>query len=558
MLLLGVHSGWSDAGAALFDDYRLLAAVPLARISGVAHDGGRLPIEAIADCLDIADVRPGDVAGLALSRGVFPGRHYRALSLPRRVSRGLRHLLGRDTPISLAQESRRKNSPAESLLDLPMLAGDLGLNRHIPTRIYSHHAAHALLPLVNAGWRDGLIFTADNGGDGLCYTAQVLKFGRLASFYSDSVNTMRGEASLGQLIDLAVAGLDLPDAAALYALAQQGEPVFAQALHAHFRVDADGHILSDFRLDGGAERWLRGLAEGHPPALIAASLTRMIADILGLALTRLLQRHELSSLALGGSVFADPWLLQALQARLPDVSITVQAASDDTLLPLGGALDYLLQRDGIDGFLQQRQSLRDAAWGRDYSNDIDPVLANAGCRLVSRDPLQAAAALLHTGKTVAVYGGRAGGADGGAARVILFSGAIAGASANVNLRLDRPGFLAPKLYAPRDALRDLVPGSEHRDPAIAQALAERWRPQLPAALASGALLQIAPVDEESQPLLHDLLTTYKALSWLPALLGVPMQIGHDPVLDAPGEAMRLLQDDRVDYLVTEHAVWEKA
>jgi len=558
MLLLGVHSGWSDAGAALFDDYRLLAAVPLSRISGMSHDGGRLPVEAIADCLEIANVRPGDVAGLALSRGVFPGRHYRTLSLPRRVSRGLRHLLGRDTPISLAQESQRKKASAESLLDLPMLAGDLGLNRHIQTRLYTHHAAHALLALNEAGFTDGLIFTADNGADGVAYSAQVLKFGRLASFYSDGVDAARGQAALGQLVDLAVAGLDLPDATALFALAQQGEPVFAQALHAHVRVDADGHILSDFAADGGAERWLRALAEGHPPALIAASLARLIADILGLAITRLLQRHELSSLALGGSLFADPWLLQALQQRLPDVTICVQAATDDTLLPLGGALDYLLQRDGIGGFLRGRRPLREADWGRDYAPDIDPVLANAGCRLVSRDPLQAAAALLHAGKTVAAYGRRAGGVDGGAARVILFSGALAGAAANVNLRLDRPGFLAPKLYAPRDALADLVPGSDSRDPAMAQALAERWRPQLPAALASGTLLQVAAVDEQAQPLLHDLLTTYKALSWLPALLGVPMQVGQEPVLDAPGEVIRLLQDDRVDYLVTEHAVWEKA
>lgn len=557
MLLLGVHSGWSDAGAALFDDYRLLAAVPLSRISGMAHDGGRLPVEAIADCLEIANVRPGDVAGLALSRGVFPGRHYRALSLPRRVSRSLRHLLGRDTPISLAQEAQRKKTSAESLLDLPMLAGDLGLNRHIPTRLYTHHAAHALLALNETTFTDGLIFTADNGADGTAYSAQVLKFGRLASFYSDGVAAAQGQAALGQLVDLAVAGLDLPDPSALFALAQQGEPVFAQALHAHVRVDADGHILSDFAADGGAERWLRALAEGHPPALIAASLTRLIADILGLALTRLLQRHELSALALGGSLFADPWLLQALQQRLPDVTIRVMAASDDTLLPLGGALDYLLQRDGVDGFLRGRRPLRAADWGRDYAADIDPVLANAGCRLVSRDPLQAAAALLHAGKTVAAYGRRAGGSDGGAARVILFSGALAGAAANVNLRLDRPGFLAPKLYAPREALADLVPGSDSQDPAMAQMLAERWRPQLPAALASGTLLQVAAVDEQAQPLLHDLLTTYKALSWLPALLGVPMQVGQEPVLDAPGEVIRLLQDDRVDYLVTEHAVWEK-
>ena len=44
MLVLGIHSGWQDAGAALFDEYRPLAEVPLSRVTGVAHDGGRLPV----------------------------------------------------------------------------------------------------------------------------------------------------------------------------------------------------------------------------------------------------------------------------------------------------------------------------------------------------------------------------------------------------------------------------------------------------------------------------------------------------------------------------------
>ena len=216
MLVLGVHSGWQDAGAAVFDGYRLLAAAPLARLSGVAHDGGRLPVEAIAECLDIAQVRAGDIGGLALSQGLFPGRHFRALSLPRRVGRGLRSLLGRDTPISLLDEARKHHrSSPESLLDLGMLAGDLGLNRHIPVRVYDRHTAHALLALTAAPWADDtLVFTADSSG---C-VARVLKYGRLATLTGDEADTTETD-SPGRLVDLAVDGLGLPDAAALFALA---------------------------------------------------------------------------------------------------------------------------------------------------------------------------------------------------------------------------------------------------------------------------------------------------------------------------------------------------
>lgn len=558
MLVLGVHSGWSDAGAALFDGYDLLAAVPLARISGVAHDGGRLPVEAVGECLDIAGVRPDEIGALALSRGVFPGRYYRSLSLPRRVNRSLGHLLGRDTPIGVNDEIRRRNLAPESLLDLGMLAGAFGLNRHIPVHLYRHHMAHGLLSLSAATWRDGLIFTADNAHDGVAYAAQVLKYGRLASYYADEADPARGATSLGRLVDLAVAGLDLPDAAALFALAMQGEPVFAQALHAHVRVDADGHILTDFTADGGAERWFRRLIEGQPPALIAASLFKLLADIVAVAVARLLQRHELKTLALGGSLFSDPRLLHALQAQLPaDIAITAHAAPDESALPLGGVLDLLLQRDGLESWLNLRRPLRDAPWGRDYGADIDPVLANGGCRLVSRDPVRAAAALLHAGKSVACYGRRGIGATGGPARVILLSGAVPGAVAAAQARLDRPGFLAPILLALPEALPDLVPDATGRDPAVAQLLAERWRPQLPAALASGLRLQAEGVDAQAQPLLHDLLVAYKQLSWLPALLGLTMQVGAEAVLDDPGGALRLLREGRVDYLVTEHAVWEK-
>lgn len=547
MLVLGVHSGWADAGAAVFDGSSLLAAVPLARLSGVARDGGRLPIEAIGECLDIANVRAGDIAGLALSQGLFPGRYFRALSLPRRVGRGLRSLLGRDTPISLPDEARKHlRSNPESLLDLGLLAGDLGLNRHVQTRLYGRHEAYALLALADAPWADDtLIFTADQTG---C-AARVLKYGRLALLQEDG----DGE-SLGQLVGLALDGLGLPDAASLSALGRQAEPVLGAAFRAHVTVDAQGRIVTDFSNEGGAARWLRRLAENQAPAVLAASLNLMLADRFAESIKILLDRHGLRRVALAGPLLADPALLMQLQARLGDgVAISAQRI-DESALPLGGALSLLLQADGLEAHLRQRRPLREAAWGRDYTGDLDPVLGNAGCRMVSRDPLRAAAALLNAGKTVAICEGRGIGSNGGVNRLILFAGKTAELPAQVHARLDRPAWSQPTLYAPRAALAELLP--DWRDAAISAPLAPRWAVQLPAVAAHPVCAEI--VDELRHPLLHGLIESYKQLCWLPGLLGTAMQIGSEPALDSPSDLLRLLQEGRVDYIVTDQAVWERA
>jgi carbamoyltransferase len=547
MLVLGVHSGWQDAGAAVFDGSRLLAAVPLARLSGVMRDGGRLPVEAIGECLDIANLRAGDIAGLALSQGLFPGRHFRALSLPRRVGRGLRSLLGRDTPISLPEEARkhRRSSAPESLLDLGLLAGDLGLNRHVQTRFYSRHEAYAMLALADAPWADDtLIFTADQTG---C-AAHVLKYGRLALLQED------GEGdSIGRLVGLAIDGLGLPDAASLFALALQAEPIFGAAFRAHVTVDAQGRIVTDFSNEGGAARWLRRLAEDQAPAILAASLALLLADRFSDAIKVLLERHGLRRVALAGPLLADPVLLMNLQTRLGDGIALSAQLMDESALPLGGALSLLLQQDGLDAFLRQRRPLREAAWGRDYSGDLDPVLGNAGCRMVSRDPLRAAAALLHAGKVIAIGEGRGIGASGGVNRLILFAGKDAELPAQVTARLDRPAWIQPVLHASRAALAELLPG--WRDPAIAAQLAPRWAVQLPAIATHPVSAEI--VDELRHPLLHGLIESYKALCWLPGLLGLPMQIGNEPALDAPSDMLRLLREGRVDYIVTDQAVWER-
>lgn len=565
MLVLGIHSGWQDAGAALFDDYRPLAAVPLSRITGIAHDGGRLPAEAIAECLDIAGVDRSAIGGVALSHGLFPSRYFTGLPLPRRFGRRLRAMIGRDTPTDLAAECLRSGrNAAEAMLDTAMLLGDLGLNRHIPVRFFSQHMAHGLLPLFQTDWPEALLFTADAGGDGTAYDARLLRYGRLAGFFGESDGTARDHKgartdSLGRLIALAVDGLGLPDADALFALAAYGEPMLAQALLAHIEVDGEGRIRADFERDGGAAKWLRGLAEGHPPAAVAASLQKMLEDVLGASIERLMQRHGLRNLVLGGGLFANPRLLHRLIERLDPDGLAVHPAAGDVGLALGGALHFLLLRDGLEQWLRHRRVFTDIPSGRDYGVDIDPVLGNAGCRLVSQDAVRAAAALLHAGKTVALYGRQAFGLRHCAERAVLFAGNEAGTVSEINARLDRPEVMPPMLYLQRQRASDLLetPFSAASPALIAAPLAKGWRARLPAAVAPDFLCLPHAVDADRDPLLSAVLQAYASLSDLPALLGLPMQVGNSGLLDTPADALRLLQEERVDYIATEQAVWER-
>ena len=55
MLILSLHSGPHDSSAALFDDYRILAAVAEERLNRVKCSGG-FPEKSIAEILNIAGI----------------------------------------------------------------------------------------------------------------------------------------------------------------------------------------------------------------------------------------------------------------------------------------------------------------------------------------------------------------------------------------------------------------------------------------------------------------------------------------------------------------------
>src|SRR6266516_2480751 len=71
-LILTAHSGSHDAGAALFEDYKLLAAVQLERLTRYKCDGREHSDLAIDEVLSIAGKTREDVDAGGFNRSEFP------------------------------------------------------------------------------------------------------------------------------------------------------------------------------------------------------------------------------------------------------------------------------------------------------------------------------------------------------------------------------------------------------------------------------------------------------------------------------------------------------
>ena len=122
---------------------------------------------------------------------------------------------------------------------------------------------------------------------------------------------------------------------------------------------------------------------------------------------RLLRRHTARHLGVAGGVFANVRLNRILAEKLPLDEIFVFPAMGDEGMPAGGALCYLLQRDGLPHWLAQRHRLHDVYFGRDYTDAVDATLqSSAGVRSAGEAPVDGAARRLHAGELGAIYTGR--------------------------------------------------------------------------------------------------------------------------------------------------------
>lgn len=570
-LILTVHTGIHDAGAALFEDYELCAAVQLERLTRHKGDGRSYPDLCIDEVLSIAGADRKDVDVVGASRCEFPTEFYRNIRGVRWVREKYRKYVEKNTRRYMVREFLRYNTPRiNDIFNVAKFRRGGGFRDDAKVYFYNHHESHALAALFYTQWEEALLVTADAGGDSVNYSHRYLADGALETIYGSEgclVQPLPVD-SLGwaySYMTEALGFIPLRHEGKLTGLAGFGEPVVADKIAARFSVDQGGRVLSNFRDYGEMRRFIFGLAASVTREDASASIQKVLEDTMLCSVERLLEHHKARHLGVAGGIFANVRLNRVLAERLPLDEIFIFPAMGDEGMPAGGALCYLLQRDGPVRWLAQRRPLRHLYFGRDYTAAIDDVLGTApDVRKSSEPPVDGAARRLHAGRIGAIYTGRMEyGPRALGARSILANPSRRDTHDLLNERLSRTEFMpfAPVIAAEKAATVFDISGANAyacRFMTITCNVKPQWRERIPAVVHVDGSARPQTIERDVNPLYYDILAAFERESGLPVLVNTSFNVHEEPIVNKPSECLKALLDGRIDFVVTTQGLYERA
>jgi carbamoyltransferase len=570
MRLLAVHPGAHDSSAAVFDDYRLIAAVEEERLTREKGSGDGIPWLAIDEVLRIAGWTRRDVDVIASSRAFFPSDYLRP-PLYKEFDYAVRRWRRRDAGLrEMWRECQRRGTT--DTLAIFSVDRFLRLNGFRPdTRFHfaNHHEAHGLPALFFTDWPEALVFTSDGVGDNVSYSIRSLRDGRLDCHFGDDRFLLlnMGAASIGQAYSFAtgICGFrQLRHEGKLTGLAAYGEPTLADEIASHFRLGDDGLIATDFSGEVAIGDMMRRVCADRPREMIAASIQKATEQLMLKVVRHWLNRTGVRRLGLSGGLFANVRLNRLLAEECPLDEIFIFPAMGDDGLCVGAGLAFLLARDGLPTWLAHRHRLDTVYLGRDYDGEIDAHLgAIAGIRRVGGAPETVAAARVADGHVGAVYLGRMEfGPRALGARSIIASPSRAEINDDLNKRLERSEFMpfAPYVLA-EDAARVFAITDVNRYAArfmtITCAVKDEWRARIPAVVHVDGTARPQILDPADNPLYADILRKFRTATGLPVLVNTSFNVHEEPIVNRPAECARALLDRRIDFVVTNQGVYER-
>jgi carbamoyltransferase len=578
-LILTIHTGNHDAGAALFEDYSLLAAVQLERLTRHKGEGRQhrvAKVQLMDLCIDevlaIAGARRKDVDVVGASRSEFIPEFYRKIGGPRWFREKFRRYVEKKhTPRYMIHEFLRYNTTRiDDIFNVAKFRRAGGFRGNAEIYFYNHHESHALPALFYTQWEEALLVTADGGGDSVNYSHRYFGDGKLTTIYG-------GEECLLQALPVdsvaraymamtgALGFIPLRHEGKLTGLAAFGRPILAEKIAARFAVDDHGRVFSDFPSYPEMEQFIRGVTAGVSREDASASIQKVLEDIMLRSVARLLERIKARRLGLSGGAFANVRLNRILVESFPIDEVFIFPAMGDEGLPAGGALCYLLQRDGLRHWLKQRRMLRDVYFGRDYTDAIDDVLGrSADIRRTGELPVEGAARRLNEGELGAIYTGRMEyGPRALGARSILANPSRRETHDLLNKRLARSEFMpfAPVIAAEKAAtVFDIGPVNAYacRFMTITCNVKPQWRERIPAVVHVDGSARPQTIERETNPLYYDILSAFERKSGLPVLVNTSFNVHEEPIVNRPEECLKALRDGRIDFVVTTKGIYERA
>jgi carbamoyltransferase len=569
--ILAFHSNVHDSAAAAFEDYRCVAAVQQERLSREKGSGG-VPWLAIDEVLQIANWTRRDIDAVATTRSLFPTSYLRN-NLFKEIDYGVRRWLGKDiSQRELARLcGRRQKGDSQSLFRVKEFLDDNGFRPGIPLHFANHHEAHGLPALFYTDWDDALVYTADGVGDNVSYSIRSLAGGKLDCYYGDDRQLLVKQArknSLALAYGYATKACGFRinrHEGKLTGLAARGQPTLAAAFSRYYRLnDDDGLIDTDFKTFTALEQAICDVCRGHDRETIAASIQAVVEDFICRAISHWLKVTQTRHLALAGGLFSNVRLNQRLAETLPLDEIFVFPAMGDDGLAVGAALCFLRERDGLATWLGQRRRLDDVYLGRDYGQQIDVCLSGAdGVQRKNGAVAQTTVDLIRAGKVGAIYTGRMEyGPRALGDRSIVASPSDPAINDVLNKRLSRSEFMPFAPYVlEEDAERvfEITPRNRYaaRFMTIACAVRPEWRERIAGVTHVDGTARPQVVRDKDNPLFASILRTFRDATGLPVLINTSFNVHEEPIINRPEECLQAFTDGRVDFVVTQQAVYTR-
>ena len=602
MNILGLSCDYHDAAAAVVIDGEIVAAAEQERFSRLKHDRG-LPTHAVASCLAVADLDAS-----AIDAVVFHEKPIVAFGrmLAARQRRGPRSIaaFAREMPTALGTNLMIAHRVGQMFFDL-------GAERLPPIRFSEHHVSHAAAAFHPSPFDTAAILTVDGLGEWA--TASV---GHGAHHRIDLLEDQRFPHSLGLLYSLVTiwCGFEPNDGEyKVMGLAPFGEPTYLDALQEIAQLDDDGSIT----VAGGAVRWWGGhvrrssrlarLFDG-PPRLPTEAISQRDRDLArsvqeyteSAMLAMAMHAHELtgeSRLCMAGGVALNCVANGRILREGPFEEVWIQPAAGDAGSAIGAALWYWHEGSGehrergerdIDAAplhdAPPRDSMSGAALGPSFSSsEIRSWLERIGVSYrhmpdaTERNAL--VASRLADGDIVGWFEGRMEfGPRSLGHRSILADPRSPTVQADLNIRVKgRESFrpFAPAVLEERAAEWFDLDRTSPYMLFTAQVAASRRvevaeeptdlvdrvrvpRSQIPACTHIDGSARVQTVDRHTHTAFHALITSFFDLTGCPVLLNTSFNVGGEPIVCNPEDALATARAAGLDLLVLEDCVIEFA
>jgi carbamoyltransferase len=581
-----------DASAAIARDRELVAAISEERLSRKKGQWG-FPWRAIDACLKMAGIGREQVDTFSVALNKIPAHYFRRPTWARETReafyRAKRDLQGRPQEITLSvndfvDEVRRHKRLLVDLFREEVFRKEGFKNAKLV--FTDHHHTHAVTAWHYSGFDDALILTIDCVG--ASFVNDYEKLHDLVSLQhahmmplSHSISRAQGgrivresqsdlSGSPGNfygIVTQALGFISPRHEGKVTGLAAWGKDTtldapFEQVLQAspsrtYFQSVLTNRVSAN--LSEEKHHFIKSVIKGHTRENVAGAAQRTLEKAVLAHVRDFAKRTGIRRIACAGGVFGNVKLNQHIM-ELPEIDeVFVFPAMSDAGLAVGAALMPAI----VSGAPAKSARLDNVYYGPGFTNhEIKRILDKSKSKykyrqLLPEERAQHVAKLVADGKIVGLFQGRMEfGPRALGNRTILANPTDPQINNWLNERLDRSEFMpfAPSVLAEAcpEIFENFSKGAyTAKFMTITYTVREKWRPRMAAVVHIDGTARPQAVSRQDNPRYYDIIKEYEKITGLPVILNTSFNVHEEPIICKPEEALRALDEGRVDLLVLE-------